>query len=410
MHWGILPLNETRGRRAEQALTAAFVRTIRKAGKYHDGGGLGLYLRVEDNGARQWVQRMTIHGKRRELGLGAPPFVSLLQAREKAIDNKRLVRAGDDPLQTKKQARAIMNFEAAARTVHAMHLPTWRSKKHAMQFLATLETYTFPRLGSRKVSDISTSDVLAVLQPIWLEKPETARRVRQRIGMVLTYAIARGWRTDNPAANISRVLPRHGNTKQHRKALHYSQVAPCIDVVHASGAWLATKLAFEFAVLTVARSGAVRLAPWSEIDMANRVWTIPPGRELSKIPKDGKAHRVPLSDRAMTILREAEQLRDVSAFIFPSVQGGSLSDMTLSKLIKELGFDADMHGFRTSFRTWAQEQTNFSPELAEAGMAHVNKDKVEAAYARSDLFDKRREMLSDWATFLATSKRVFGET
>jgi integrase len=393
-------------RRVEKSLSAALVRTVQKPGKYHDGGGSGLYLRVAENGARQWVQRLVIGGRRRELGLGAPPAVSLAEARELALENKRIVRAGGDPLQSKRQARGIMTFEEAARTVHTMHSAAWRNPKHAAQFISTLETYAFPRMGSRKVSEITSADVLAVLQPIWLEKAETARRVRQRIGTVMKYAIAQGWRSDNPAENIGKALPRHNVEKQNRKALPYTEVSGCVAAVNASRAALSTKLALEFLILTACRSGEVRGARWEEVDIVEprtATWSIPGSRT-----KTGKPHRVPLSPRAVAILREAEALKDGSGLVFPSPRGKVLSDMTLSKLVKELGFDADVHGFRTSFRMWAQEQTNYPWEVAEAALAHVVKNKAAAAYARSDLFDRRRQMMEDWAAMLSTNLHFAG--
>lgn len=193
-------------RRPEKALTAQAVKAATAPRKYFDGHG--LYLRVDANGSRFWVQRITIRGKRCELGLGAPSLVSLAEARAKALENRKLARMGGDPLQAKREAQAVLSFEEAARKVHALHKPTWRNEKHAAQFIATLETYAFPRLGKLKVQDISTADVLAVLMPIWTTIPETARRVRQRIGAVMKWAIAQGWRQDNPAENISRALPK----------------------------------------------------------------------------------------------------------------------------------------------------------------------------------------------------------
>ncbi|CAM3139156.1 tyrosine-type recombinase/integrase [Paracoccus nototheniae] len=385
-------------RRPEKALTAQAVRNATLPGKYFDGHG--LYLRVDANGSRFWVQRITVRGKRCELGLGSPSLVTLAEARAKALDNRKLAREGGDPLQAKREAQAVLSFEEAARRVHALHKPTWANEKHAAQFLTTLETYTFPRLGKLKVQDVSTGDVLAVLMPIWTEKPETARRVRQRIGMVLKWAIAQGWRQDNPAENISRALPKVSKAQEHRKALPYDAVAGCIDTVRASGAGQVTKLALEFLVLAAARSGEVREAQWDEIDMAAKVWEIPAARMKMKRP-----HRVPLSPRAITLLREAEGLADGSGLVFPGTKTGRpLSDMTLSKLVKELGFYADVHGFRTSFRTWAQERTTFPREVAEAALAHLSGDAVERAYARSDVFEKRRKMMDAWAAFLAEKR------
>lgn len=385
-------------RRPEKALTAQLVRTVQEPGKYFDGHG--LYLRVEANGSRFWVQRITIRGKRSELGLGSALLVSLVDARAKALENRRLARTGGDPLQARREAEAVLTFEEAARKVHKMHAPTWRNPKHAAQFIATLETYTFPRMGKLKVADVTTADVLGVLTPIWIEKAETARRVRQRIGTVMKWAIAQGWRQDNPAENIAQALPKAETTKANRKALPYADVPACLEAVKASGAGRATKLALELLVLSASRSGEVRNAVWSEIDIQAKVWEIPVERMKMKRP-----HRVPLTKRALAILEEAKAISDGSELVFPGTKRGRpLSDMTLSKLVKELGFPVDVHGFRTSFRTWAQERTNFPREVAEAALAHLSGDAVEQAYARSDVFEKRRKMMDAWAAFLAEKR------
>jgi integrase len=384
-------------RTPEKALTAQFVKTVKDPGKYFDGHG--LFLRVQPNGQRQWVQRITIRGKRCELGLGNPSLVSLAEARDKALANRKLAVSGGDPMRAKKEAEAVLTFEEAARKVHALHLPTWRNPKHGAQFLSTLETYTFPRIGALKVGEVTTSDVLAVLTPIWTAKPETAARVRQRIGTVMKWAVAQGWRQDNPAQSIAEALPKRDKSlQQHRKALTYAEVADCLKVVQASNAGLSTKLALEFLVLTATRSGEARGATWAEVDLgASRCWTIPASRMKAK-----RDHRIPLAPRAVEILAQAKGLTDGVGLVFPGTKAGKpLSDMTLSKLVKELGFDADVHGFRTSFRTWAQERTNFPREVAEAALAHSIKDKAEAAYARSDMFDKRRKMMEAWSAFLA---------
>lgn len=383
-------------RKPEKALTAKFVEGAREPGKYFDGHG--LFLRVQPNGARQWVQRIVIRGKRRELGLGNPSLVPLADARAKALENRKLARSGGDPIQAKREAEAVLTFEEAARKVHALHLPTWRNAKHGAQFISTLETYAFPRMGKLKVGDIGTADVLAVLSPIWTEKPETAARVKQRIGTVMQWAAAQGWRQDNPAESIAQALPKRDKSqKKHRKSLPYAEVAGCIQRVQASAAGLSTKMAFEFLVLTATRSGETRLAVWDEIDLDNAVWEIPGSRMKAKRP-----HRIPLPERAVEILYAAKHLSDKSPLVFPGTKPGKpLSDMTLSKLVKELGFDADIHGFRTSFRTWGQERTNSPREVAEAALAHNIGNEVEMAYARSDLFEKRRKLMERWAGYLA---------
>jgi len=384
------------GAHPEKVLSAAFVRTIKEPGKYFDGHG--LFLKVDVSGAKRWVQRINIRGKRTELGLGATSLVSLAEARETALGNRKTARQGGDPLRAKREAQAVMTFEEAARKVHQINLPSWRNEKHGQQFINTLVTYTFPRMGRVKVSEVTTADVLGVLQPIWLQKPETARRIRQRIGMVMKWAVANGWRQDNPAEAIAQALPKHDRTPVHRKSLPYGEVAGCIAAVQASRAGRVTKLALEFLVLTATRSGETRLATWQEVDLASAEWTIPADRMKAK-----RAHRIPLAPRAIEILQECRALEDGSGLVFPSTRyGRPLSDMTLSKLLKELGFKAHVHGFRTSFKTWAQERTSAAREVSELALAHGIQDKAEAAYARSDLFEKRRALMERWAGYLGT--------
>jgi integrase len=384
-------------RRPEKALTAQAVRNATDPGKYFDGHG--LYLRVKANGSRSWVQRIVIRGTRREIGLGSASLVSLAEARELALANRKLARAGGDPIQAKREARAVLTFEDAARKVHELHRPTWRNPKHAAQFLSTLETYAFPLIGQTRVSEVNTADVLRVLTPIWTAKPETARRVRQRIGTVMKWAVVQGWRQDNPAEAISKALPKHDKAVKPRRALPYPQVAGCIEAVQASKAGALTKLAFEFMILTATRPGETRKAVRSEFDLGEGVWTIPAERMKAKRP-----HRVPLSARALEIVREALAMSDGSDLLFPGAKPGRpLSENTFRKLVNELGFDVDAHGFRSSFRVWTQERTNVTREVAEAALAHSIKDKSEAAYARSELFEKRRSLMDKWAAFLTQS-------
>jgi integrase len=388
-------------KRAEKVLSAAFVRTVTAPGKYTDGHG--LFLKVDTSGAKRWVQRIMIRGKRTEIGMGSASLVTLAEAREAALENRKLARSGGDPLQSKRTAEALLTFEEASRKVHKIHEPTWRNKKHAAQFISTLETYTFPRIGKLKVSEVTTADVLAVLQPIWLEKPETARRVRQRIGTVMKWAVANGWRQDNPADAIAQALPKQDKTQAHRKALPYDKVPEFLDALKASDAGDATKLALELVILTASRSGEVRLAEWSEFDLDQAIWTRPAHRMKSK-----KEHRVPLSPRALEVLSQARKLGSGEGLVFPGTKYGKpLSDMTLSKLTKALGYDVDVHGFRTSFKTWTQERTNTPRDVSEAALAHTVKDKAEAAYARSDFFDKRRTLMERWSqTVIASAGKV----
>ena len=385
-----------KGKHPEKRLTSTFVRKASKPGRYYDGNG--LFLKVDPSGAKRWGQRLVIHGRQRTLGLGGCTLVSLAEAREAALANRKIAREGGDPLVQRRRTTSIPTFEAAAATVIDLHRHGWRNEKHAAQWEATLRDYVFPRLGKRSVADISTADVMAVLMPIWNEKPETARRVRQRISTVMKWAVAQGYRADNPAGDaIGAALPRHnGKSKHHHRALPHGEVAAAIETVRGSGAGIAVKLAFEFLILTAARSGEVRLATWDEIDKEAATWTVPAARM-----KAGLEHRVPLCDRAMAILDEARAIADGSRLIFPGTRAGKpLSDMTLSKLMRDLGLDGVPHGFRSSFRDWAAECTNASREVMEAALAHTVRNTVEAAYSRTDLFERRRTLMDQWASYL----------
>lgn len=394
--WGVMAGSKPLGQHRDKRLTAATVRTLSEPGFYGDGHG--LYLKMDTNGSKRWVQRIVIGDKRRDIGLGSASLVSLAEAREAALQNRKLARAGGDPLEAKRRSAGILTFKEAAEQVHDLSKPTWRNEKHGQQWLNTLTTYAFPHFGNKRVDTISSADVLGALSPIWNSHPETARRVKQRIGTVFKWTMAKGLRTDNPAETITKALPKHDRSKvQHRKALPYDQVGAALTKVRNSEASSTTKLVFEFMVLTATRSGEARGATWSEVDLDRAEWTIPSDRMKAKKP-----HRVPLPNRCLAILKEAEKLREEgSDLVFPgAVEGKPLSDMTLSKLVKELGIAAVPHGFRSSFRDWAGEQTNHPREVVEFALAHVIKDKAEAAYARSDLFEKRRLLMMDWGKYL----------
>ena len=377
-------------------LSATAVRNLKEPGKYYDLHG--LFLRIEPTGSRRWVQRVSVAGRQREIGLGSADLVTLAEARELAVSNKKLARAGGDPLAAKQERVAIPSLNEAIDKVIELNAPTWTNAKHAAQFKSTLTNYVTPKLGRRPINDIQAADILSVLQPIWVDKNETARRVKQRIGTVMKWAIAQGYRSDDPTLALNQVLPKPNRKPKHRASLPYTDVADCLNVIKNSDAMLSTKLAIELLVLTATRSGEVRLANWSEIDFEARTWTIPAARMKMK-----EVHIIPLSDRALDVLHQAKALGDDS-LIFPGMRSGRpMSDMTMSKLVKELGYPVDIHGFRTSFRTWVQEQTNTAHEVAERALAHKTTNKVEAAYARSDLFEKRRKLMDGWASYLNDS-------
>ena len=389
-----MDLPKHRGRRPHNALSVAFVRTA-KPGYYCDGNG--LYLRVDRSGARRWEQRLRIQGRNRTLGLGGCQLVSLAGAREKAFTNRKIARSGGDPRTERHKVRDMPTFAEAAARVLEQKRPGWRSGKHPEDWISSLRAYAFPELGHRPVGEITTADILAVLTPIWHGKHVTARRVRQRIGAVMKWAVAMGLRPDNPAGDmLDQALGRHRVVVQHMRALPHSEVAGAIEAVRTSAAALATRLAFEFMVLTACRSGEVRLAGWDEIDLEAGEWTIPGERMKAQRP-----HRVPLSGRAVEILGEARTLGNGGGLVFPSSEGRPLSGSTLSTLLRGLRIAAVPHGFRSSFRDWCGECSNAPREVAEAALAHVVRDKVEAAYARSDLFERRRVLMDDWAAYLA---------
>ena len=383
-----------RSRHPENALSAAFVRAVAEAGRYCDGQG--LYLQVDPSGNRRWIQRLVIGGRRSELGLGGFPLVSLKEARTEAFANRRVARAGGDPLAGKRRGRGVPTFAEAVARVVEQKRSGWRNPKHAQDWPASLERFVFPRFGERSVSEVTSADVLGVLGPIWHEKPETARRVRQRIGAVMQWAVAMEYRPDNPCERVAATLGRQRDVVRHMRALPHGEVGEALATVRASRTTTAVKLAFEFLVLTAARSGEVRWARWDEIDLGAEVWTVPAERM-----KASREHRVPLSCRAAEILQAARALRNGSKLVFPSARGKPLSDMTLSKLLKEQGVQAVPHGFLSSFRDWAAEETNHPREVVEAALAHVIQNKVEAAYARSDLFERRRRLMDDWSAYVA---------
>ena len=383
-----------RGRHPDKALSAAFIRSA-PPGRHADGNGLFLYVKPE--GTRSWIQRLVIRGRRRELGLGAVGLVSLAVARELALANRKLARSGGDPLADKRRGQGVPTFADAARRVLEQKRGGWRGRWHAQNWWRSLDRYAFPRIGGRPVSEVNTADVLEILTPIWHVKAETARAVRQRMRSVLEWAIAMDLRHDNPCDRVLPVLGPQNDIVTHRLALPHKDVAAAIETVRASGsAAPAIKLAFEFLVLTAGRSGEVRGALWAEMDLTDHVWTVPATRMKAK-----REHRVPLCRRAVEVLGAARTLGNGdSPLVFPSPRGRPLSHQPFYTVLKEQGIAAVPHGFRSSFRDWAAEKTDHPREVIEAALAHVVPNKVEAAYARSDLFERRRLLMDDWAGYL----------
>ncbi len=380
------------------ALTAAKVRQAKRPGRYADGNG--LYLHVSETGARWWVWRGTVHGKRRERGMGSARLVSLAEAREIARTWRRIAKAGGEPAEERDKGKLqSLTFEAAARQVWSKQIePHGRNAKYRQQWLTTLEAHAFPIIGSRPVHAVTQADILRVLSPIWTEKPQTARLVRQRLRTVLNWARTAGHREGmNPVEGVEDGLPRQRAKVQHFTALPYQELPDLmrqIEDVDGMGA-----MALRFLILTAARSGEVRGAMWPEIDTEARLWAVPAERT-----KSGEEHRVPLSAPAQGVLERVCGLSD--GLVFPSSRAGrKLSDATLGRVLKRLEVPATVHGMRSTFRDWCEEMTGFPREVKEAALAHTVRDKVEAAYRRSDLFDKRRDLMDQWGRFCLSAGR-----
>ncbi len=376
-------------------LTAAKVKAIAMPGMHGDGDT--LYLNVSKSGAKSWIQRLTINGRRHDIGLGGWPVVSLAKARKRAFDNRVAIDEGRDPLAEKRKAKMPTFHEAARRTYEA-NRPRWRNAKVEKTWWQQLERHALPALGNLPVDRIGREDVLRVLTPIWTRHPEAARKLRQRIRAILAWAEAHGFADRNVAGDaIAGALPSMPAVKEHFRALPYGEVAGALATVEASGASVAAKACLRFIVLTAARYGEARGATWGEIDIEAREWRIPASRM-----KAGVEHRVPLSDTALAVLEEMRPFRETGDFIFPSPygKGRPLSDMALTRMLRATGLAdrATIHGFRSSFRDWCAERGT-QRDVAEAALAHTV-GGVEGAYFRSDLYERRRVLMDQWADYL----------
>ena len=371
-------------------LTAVAIKAISKPGLHGDGGG--LYLRIAAGGSRQWMLRVTIDGRRRDMGLGSASTVSLANAREAAAKMRTAVAEGRDPLAEKRKAK-MPTFEEAARKVHAANLPRWRNAKHARQWIATLEQFAFPVIGNKPMDQIGREDVLRVLEPVWQTRPETARRVRQRMRSVFADAAGRGHIEFNPVDLVSGVLPSLPRGKHRMAALPWQAVPETLAAIEEAQGWPPARLALMFCIMTACRSGEVRGAAWDEVDIEAATWTIP-GERM----KTGKPHRVPLNDAALAVLDAVRPYAKQGGLIFPSSRSGTLKDDTLLRLLKTVADGGSVHGMRAAFRNWCAE-TGKPREIAEAALAHTV-GGVEGAYFRSDLFEQRRKLMSDWARYV----------
>lgn len=380
-------------------LTANEVKAaIAKPGTYGDGDG--LFLKVTGKGGASWLLRVQHEGKRRDIGLGSAKLVTLVAARAKAAEARKATREdGRDLIAERRETKAAaVTFSEAALTYHETHKRQWANAKHGDQWLTTIETYAFPTLGSKPVGNITAGEIITAISKVWTANPETGRRVRQRICAVLNYAHARGWRaTEAPARSLAagNGLPKQQGGKHH-PAMPYADVPAFLIRLRASGGvW--GRLALEFTILTAARSQEVRLATWAEFNLDNGLWTVPADHMKMK-----HEHVVPLSPQALAVLRSAAAVQLVGTdLVFPGVSGRAMSNMTLLKVLRRMDEPVTVHGFRSSFRTWVAEATNFPGEVAEAALAHQNPNEVERAYQRGPLLDKRRKLMEAWGAYCA---------
>jgi integrase len=393
-------------------LTPAYVeRKSKVPGFYNDGGG--LYFCVKPPAAKSWVFRFMLNRKRRDMGLGSYPEISLTMAREEARRAREAIANREDPITARdaleaskrlSDARAV-TFRQCAETYIADHRDDWRNAKHAAQWTATLEAYALPVLGGMAVADIESGDVLRVLDPIWKDKNETARRVRGRIEAILDWAKARSYRKGENAAawkgNLAPALRKRSKARRvvHHPALPYKEVPAFVEELKdAEGIGADAML---FTILTAARTGESIGAKWEEFDLDAALWAVPAERT-----KTAREHRVPLSEPAMRLLRRLSKTTGGKGFVFPGGRRGKpLSNMAMLKTLERMGRDdLTVHGFRSSFRDWAEEQTAFGGSIAEAALGHIVGDKVEAAYRRGDLFEKRQRLMELWGVYCTTLK------
>jgi len=382
--------------RRPATLAATFVKTVRRPGRYGDGrGGHGLSLlvkatRIEGRLSKTWSQRLRINGRETNLGLGSYPAVTLAEARRRALDNRQAIEEGRNP-----KANKTPTFEQAADKVIELHSAKWRQGSRSQRiWKSSLRTYVYPTVGGKRIDLITSGDLMACLAPIWFTKAETARRVRQRISAVMKWAVAEGHRTDDPTATITAALGKNSARRQHMRSVPHSQVSEALATIRATGAWAATVYCFEFLTLCAVRSGEARLATWDEIDLDSATWTIPGHRT-----KIGEPHRVPLSTAALAVLDKARELSDGNDLVFPSATGQTLSDSTMSKLCRENGVEGTPHGMRSAFRSWAAE-VGADWAVAELCLGHRAGSDVELAYQRSDLLERRRQLMETWAQYL----------
>ena len=388
-------------------LSPLSISRLKEPGLWAVGGVAGLYLHVNDRGARSWILRVVVGDKRRDMGLGGYPDIGVADARQKAREARLKIEQGIDPILLRKQAKSELmalqatdkTFEQAAGEYIKIHADSWSNDKHRKQWERTLAAYAFPVVGKLSLRHIRQEHILKILEPIWTTKTETATRVRGRIESILDWAKVKGLRTgENPAAwkgHLDHMLPAPTRLKnvEHLAAVPVREMPDfMVKLRQASGT---AAQALEFLILTAARSGEVRGITWQEVSLEDALWIVPAERMKMK-----KEHRVPLSDRAMSILKSQPRI-DENPLVFPAPRGSQMSDATMSAVLKRMGVDATVHGFRSSFRDWCGDYTNYPRDLAEQCLAHGADDPVEAAYRRGDALERRREIMNEWSKFVA---------
>ena len=394
--WGILWGKMTK-KHPNNELTALKVRKLDIPGRYADGNN--LYLEIDKSGARRWTLRVTVLGRRRDMGLGGVSTVSLEEARELAYQYKKIARSGGDPILERQKNKGLQTtLVYCAKKVHQINLPTWKNQKFAKQWFSSLEHHVFPTIGKLPISQVTSADILRVLTPNWNTKADTAKKIKQRLRMIIKWARAQGYfQGDDPVELAEQALPKQLKSDDHHKSLEFEKLPEMISNLRKSKISLPTKLALEFTILSACRTNEVLNAKWEEIDLTKLLWSIP-----SERMKGGKIHQVPLTDRMTVILNDCKKLKTNNDLLFPSeINGEALSNNTMRLALKKrLKVDATVHGMRSSFKDWASETTNFANEVSEMALAHTISNKTELAYRRRTLIEKRRQLMQKWSDYL----------
>lgn len=378
--------------------TSGIKAALKRPGRHSDGDG--LILQVGSGGQASWLVRVQKDGRRRDIGLGSLKKVSLSLARERAAEARADIEVGIDPVAKRKKAAGIPTFREAAASYIAENKKSWSNAKHSGQWLSSLKAYAFPSIGDQLISELEAPAIRDLLAAFWLEKPETARRVKQRIGAILDWAHSKGYRdAEAPMRAIAKGLPKAPKQAKHHAAMAFAEVPQFIEELREKTSW--GRLALDATILTAVRSGEIRGATWSEVDLDKALWTIPAERMKAK-----REHVVPLSPAALEVFRRAAAMKTAGhKYIFHgNKRDKPMSDMTMTKVLRDLKKEVTVHGFRSSFRDWVSEETDFQSDVAEAALAHMVSNKTEAAYRRGNLLEKRRRLMDAWGSYCTGSQ------